>query len=348
MRIVFKDMKQGELKLIPENPDDLWHLYNIIRKGDLIRAVTFRSTEQKADLIRSKKTEKKKMKLGIRVEDISFHEFSDRLRIHGVIEEGPQDLGSYHTVNITAEDPNPISIIKEEWTPYELNRIEEAVKQRKQTIVVFVSLDEDTATIALLRQSGIQFIADIHSYRSGKMYETHGSTEKQYFGEIVSILRQYKTMDSPVIILGPGFIRERFMRFIKTVDPEFFQNITTYGTGHAGMNGIQEALKSGIVESIAKENRVIFETKLVEELFEGIKKNGLVGYGEKEVEELLRNGAVKHVLITDKLIRTEKGENLLRLAQHYNSEFTVISILHDAGKKLDGLGGIGAFLRFKL
>ena len=114
------------------------------------------------------------------------------------------------------------------------------------------------------------------------------------------------------------------------------------------MNGIQEALKSGIVESIAKENRVIFETKLVEELFEGIKKNGLVGYGEKEVEELLRNGAVKHVLITDKLIRTEKGENLLRLAQHYNSEFTVISILHDAGKKLDGLGGIGAFLRFKL
>ncbi len=347
MRVVYKDMKQGEIKLIPENDDDLWHLYNIIKPGDLIKAVTFRSTEQKADLIRSKKAEKKKVKLGIRVEDVKFHEFSDRLRIHGVIEEGPQDLGSYHTLNITAEDNEPISIIKEEWLPYELDRIDEAVKQRKQPKVVFVSLDEDTATIAILRQSGIQWITDIHSNRSGKMYETQ-STEKQYFEDIISILKQYKTLETPMIVIGPGFTRERFMKYAKTIDLDSFKNIITYGTGHAGMNGIQEALKSGIVENISKENRVLFETKLVEQLFEEIKKNGLVGYGLEEVEELIKNGAVKHILITDKLVRTKKGEHLLKLAQNYNADFTVISMLHDAGKKLDGLGGIGAFLRFKI
>ena len=347
MRVVYKDMKQGEIKLIPENDDDLWHLYNIIKPSDLIKAVTFRSTEQKADLIRSKKAEKKKMKLGIRVEDVKFHEFSDRLRIHGVIEEGPQDLGSYHTLNITAEDNEPISIIKEEWLPYELDRIDEAVKQRKQPKVVFVSLDEDTATIAILRQSGIQWITDIHSNRSGKMYETQ-NTEKQYFEDIISILKQYKTLETPMIVIGPGFTRERFMKYAKTIDLDSFKNIITYGTGHAGMNGIQEALKSGIVENISKENRVLFETKLVEQLFEEIKKNGLVGYGLEEVEELIKNGAVKHILITDKLVRTKKGEHLLKLAQNYNADFTVISMLHDAGKKLDGLGGIGAFLRFKI
>ncbi|RLF41168.1 MAG: mRNA surveillance protein pelota, partial [Thermoplasmata archaeon] len=277
MRVLLKDMKQGEIKLIPENDDDLWHLYNIIKPGDLIRAVTFRSTEQKADLIRSKKTEKKKMKLGIRVEDVKFHKFSDRLRIHGVIEEGPQDLGSHHTLNITTEDNEAISIIKEEWMKHELDRIEEAVKQRKQPKVMFVSLDEDSATIAILRQSGVQWITDIHSNRSGKMYETH-STEKQYFEEILSIIKQYKTMETPLIVVGPGFTRERFMRYTKTVNPDF-KNIITYGTGHAGMNGIQEALKSGIVENISKENRVLFETRLVEQLFEEIKKNGLVAYG---------------------------------------------------------------------
>lgn len=345
MRVIYKDMKQGEIKLIPENDDDLWHLYNIIKPGDLIKAVTFRSIEQKADLIRSKKAEKKKMKLGVRVEDVKFHEFSDRLRIHGVIEEGPQDLGSYHTLNITAEDNEPISIIKEEWLPYELDRIEEAVKQRKQPKVIFVSLDEDTATIAILRQSGIQWITDIHSNRSGKMYETH-NTEKQYFEDIISILKQYKTLETPMIIIGPGFTRERFMKYAKTIDS--FKNIITYGTGHAGMNGIQEALKSGIIENISKENRVLFETKLVEQLFEEIKKNGLVGYGLVEVEDLIKNGAVKHIIITDKLVRTERGEKILRLAQNYNTDITIISMLHDAGKKLDGLGGTGAFLRFKI
>ncbi|HEC89055.1 MAG TPA: mRNA surveillance protein Pelota, partial [Thermoplasmatales archaeon] len=206
--------------------------------------------------------------------------------------------------------------------------------------------DEDSATIAILRQSGVQWITDIHSNRSGKMYETH-STEKQYFEEILSIIKQYKTMETPLIVVGPGFTRERFMRYTKTVNPDF-KNIITYGTGHAGMNGIQEALKSGIVENISKENRVLFETRLVEQLFEEIKKNGLVAYGVEEVEELIKNGAVKHIIITDKLVRTEKGEDILKLAQNYNADFTVVSMLHDAGRKLDGLGGIGAFLRFKI
>jgi protein pelota len=85
MKIVFKDLKHSEIKVIPENLDDIWYLYNIISKGDLVRAVTFRTDEQKDDKIRTKKSSKKRMKLGIRVSEIKFHEFSDRLRIHGTI-----------------------------------------------------------------------------------------------------------------------------------------------------------------------------------------------------------------------------------------------------------------------
>jgi len=347
LKIIFKDLKKGEIKLVPENPDDIWHLYNIIRKGDLVRAVTFRSTEQKRDMIRSKKMEKKKMKLGIRVEDVKFHEFSDRLRIHGLIEEGPQDLGSYHTLNITSGDNEPLTIIKEEWTNYELNRLEEAVRQGKQTIVLFISLDEDTATIAILRQSGVEWIADIHSHQPGKMYDTP-STEREYFEDIINLIKQYKKEETPLIIIGPGFTREQLFKYGKERESELFKNSITYGTGHAGMNGIQEALKSGVVERIARENRVVFETKLVDKLLEEIRRDGLVGYGKREVEVLLESGAVKHLLLTEKLLREESGERLLRLAQQHNTDFTVVSISHDAGRKLEGLGGAAAFLRFKL
>ncbi|RLF40325.1 MAG: mRNA surveillance protein Pelota, partial [Thermoplasmata archaeon] len=74
MRVVFKDLKKGIVKLIPENMDDLWHLYNIIDKGDLVRALTFRTAEQKGDKIRTKKGEKKPMVLTIRVENVEFHD----------------------------------------------------------------------------------------------------------------------------------------------------------------------------------------------------------------------------------------------------------------------------------
>ena len=347
VKVVFKDLKHGEIKLIPENLDDIWHLYNIIEEGDLIRAVTFRTDEQKDDKIRPKKAEKKRMKLGIRVEKVSFHEFSDRLRVHGTIEEGPQDLGSYHTYNIDAEKMEKFSIVKNEWRHHQLERIDEAVKQRIQSILVFVSLDDDNATVVILRQSGIQFITEIDSGRSGKMYESK-ETDQEYYGEILSVVKTYGKKESPLVVIGPGFTREHFVKFGKTKEPELFEDCRTHATGHAGMNGIHEALKIGIVEQITKDNRVSTETQFIERLFEEIKKDGLATYGEKEVEDALNKGAVERLLISDILIRGEKGEQLLQLAKKTNSTFTIINTMHEAGKKFEGIGGVAALLRFKL
>ena len=347
MKVIFKDLNHGEIKLMPENLDDIWHLYNIIDEEDIVRGLTYRTEEGQDDKIRSKKSEKKRMKLGIRVKEVKFHEFSDRLRIHGIIEEGPQDLGSFHTLNINADAMDKISIVKKEWKHYQLDRIDEAVKLRNQSILTFISLDEDTATIAILRQSGIQWIADIDSKRSGKMYESK-DTEKEYFGEIISIIRTNKDKDTPLVIVGPGFTREHFVKYGKSREPALFDNCLAHGTGNAGMNGVQEAIKSGIVENITKENRVIFETQLIEKLFEEIKKDGLATYGEQEVNRALNNGAVERLLISDVLVRAKKGEDLLRIAKQNNSEFTIINTMHEVGKKFEGLGGIGALLRFKI
>jgi len=346
MKVIFKDLKHGEIKLVPENLDDIWHLYNIIDIGDIVRAVTFRTDEQKDDKIRSKKAEKKRMKLGIRISEIKFHEFSDRLRLLGKIEEGPQDLGSFHTLNITAEKMDSLSILKEEWKAHQLERIDEAVKQRNQAIITFVSLDDETATIAVLRQSGVQWIADIDSRRSGKMYESK-DTEHEYFGEIFSVVKTNKTKESTLVILGPGFTKEHIVKFGRQKEPQIFEKCIIHGTGEPGMNGVQEAIKTGIVNQITKENRVVFETGLVEKLFEEIKKDGLATYGKNEVKNAILNGAVDRLLIADIMVRNETGEELLRLAKQNNSNFTIINTMHEAGKKIEGIGGVAALLRFK-
>ena len=346
MKVIFKDLKHGEIKLVPENLDDIWHLYNIVDEGDLVRAVTFRTDEQKDDKIRSKKAEKKRMKLGVRISEIKFHGFSDRLRLHGKIEEGPQDLGSFHTLNITADNMDSLSIIKEEWKDHQLLRIDEAVKLRNQALITFISLDDDTSTIAVLRQSGVQWITDIDSRRSGKMFESK-DTEHEYFGEIISVVKTNKTKDSIIVIVGPGFTKEHFIKYGREKEPQIFEKCIVHGTGEPGMNGIQEAIKTGIIEQITKENRVVFETSLIEKLFEEIKKDGLATYGTDEVKNAILNGAVDRLLITDIMVRNDVGEELLRLAKQNNSEFTIINTIHEAGKKIEGLGGVAALLRFK-
>jgi len=347
VRVIFKNPKTGEIKLVPENLDDIWHLYNIIEEGDLVRAVTFRTSEdEKADKLRAKKTEKKRMKLGIRVEKLAFHEFSNRLRIQGVIVEGPQDLGSYHTFNVDAEEMQPLSIVKDHWRAHQLERIDEAVQQRTQPMLVFVSLDEDTANVVILYQSGVQSVAEIDAHRSGKMYESKETTG-EYYGEILSVVRSVIKPDSPLVVIGSGFAREHFMKFAKEKDPALFEQTLTHATANAGLNGVHEALKIGIVEQITKENRVSKETQAIETLFEEIKKNGLVTYGKNEVNDALSRGAVQKLLISDILVRSKEGEHLLDLARNTHSGFIIINTMHDAGKKFEGIGGVAAFLRFK-
>jgi len=347
MKIIHKDLDHNLIKILPETLDDIWHLSNLIQPNDLVRAITFRTDEQATDKVRTKKASKKKMKLGIRVEQVKFHEFSDRLRIHGVIEEGPQDLGSYHTFNITADNNDKLTIIKNEWKPHELQRLDEAVKQTSQSFVLFVSLDNEEATIAVLRQSGLQWITDIASHQSGKQYESENK-EKQYFGEIIRIIKEKMTEKTTLVIVGPGFTRDHLLKYGKQEYPDLFEKSLVYPTGNAGMNGIHEAVKSGVVEHVAKENRVVMETKIVDDVFSKIKKNERVAYGFEDVQRAIDSSAVELLVITDSLVRSEKGDKLLQKADEIQSDFIIVNTMHDAGKKLEGLGGIAALLRFKI
>ena len=347
MKVVYKDLKKGVVKVVPETMDDLWHLQHLLDRGDLVKALTFRTVEQSDDKLRSKKAEKKPMVLGVRVEDVEFHQFSDRLRIHGVIEEGPQDLGSHHTINIAAGDFKELTIIKDEWKTYHLKRLEEAVHSSKKADIIFISLDDDEAIVGVVRQSGIQIFAEVASHRSGKMYKS-SDNEKEYFAEIISVLKNIKQKNTPLLVVGPGFTKDRLVAYGKEKAPDFFTPVFIHGTGNSGLNGVYEAMKGGAAEKIGKENRVILETNMVERVLEEISKNGYVTYGKNEVREALKVGAVSHLLVLDKLARTEEGEELLTLAKEQKSDFFIINSSHDGGKKLEGLGGVAALLRYKI
>ncbi|HZD43591.1 MAG TPA: mRNA surveillance protein Pelota, partial [Methanomicrobiales archaeon] len=89
----------GEIRLFPETLDDLWHLGHLIGPGDLVFATTFRSVEAATDKLRPEKSEKRPVRLGLRVERVAFQIYGGRLRVAGIIEHGV-DTGSYHTLNI--------------------------------------------------------------------------------------------------------------------------------------------------------------------------------------------------------------------------------------------------------
>lgn len=343
MRVLHRDPKTGEIKLRIENPDDLWHLDNLVRPGDLVRASTYRREESKSDKIRPERAEKVRVTLTLRIEKVEFQAFTDRLRLSGVIVEGPQDLGRHHTLNVGVEDV--LSVIKE-WKPHEMRRIEEAVAASQKPMVTFLSLDDEDALVAQLRQYGVQELATIRAPGHGKMFAT-GDADKVYFEEILGKLRT-TSIGEALVIVGPGFARERFMDFVKVRDPEFASRIHSQGTSQSGMHGIQEALRSGMGAKLFADNRVAFESGLVEKVLEAIATNRPCAYGRAEVTEAVEAGAVETLLVSDSSVRDLEIERLMREAEQARGAVVLVSHYHEAGAKLEGLGGIAALLRYAI
>jgi protein pelota len=339
MKILYIDKKKRKkykIKVLPQSMDDIWHLSNIIEEGDFVSALSYRSKEKTLDKLRTGKEEKEAVYISIMAQWVEFHDFSNRLRVHGIIQEPMDYEGHHHTLNI--EVGKDVAIVKE-WKKKHLDRIKEAIELSNRPLIEIISMDEDEAVIAMLHQSGIQEIARISSNRSGKMYKSEDK-RNEYYGKILSKIENERNL----ILIGPGFAKEEFHSFGKSRMPKAFKNCFIASVCQSGMVGIREGMKRGIFNMVVGNSRILFEEKLIEEFFEEIAKDGLVAYGEKEVEIAVKMGAVKELLLTNELLR--KKEKLAREAEKKGAIIRIITT--EARKKLKSLGGIGAILRYAI
>jgi len=345
MHILGKNPTDNSISIRLETDDDTWHLYNVLEIGDLVTASTTRREEKSADKIRAERAEKKRMTLGIRVEKIEFSDSDLRLKILGTIETGPQDIGQHHTLMIEIGDN--LTISKKRWKETQIERVQRAVEDTRKPRIMFVSLDQDEATIAVLRQFGLKEIVTIRSQRSGKMYQEK-ENGSDYHEEIIAKLVPLVTPDTPLVILGPGFEKEHLVDDGKQRNPALFSNSHIYHTGQSGMQGVNELMKKGLGSSLLRESRVGIEMEAVERLMEEIGKDGLATYGTEEVSNAAASGAVETLLILDSKLRDGDYDRMVKDTESQKGNVIVVSSEHDAGRELGALGGFAALLRYKI
>ncbi|NPA75201.1 MAG: mRNA surveillance protein pelota [Euryarchaeota archaeon] len=325
-----EEREKGEISVHIDNIDDLWYLKNVLRAGDLVFGTVYRKDEQSGDMKRAKKTARRRMRVGIVVEKVEFQEFSDRLRIVGKIRVGPEDvLGLYQAINLAPGDE--ISIIKERWSPEEKELLNEAVKNAERPQVYFLGLEHGLATIAALRAYGVQELVSLRK---------RGDDDDEFFGEVLSAITELRKDELPLIILGPGFYKDNFVRFAAGK----LKNYTVLQASHGDMRGIYEVLKSSL-HKILQDTRLSREEKLIDRLLEEISKEGLYAYGMEEVKNALNMGAVETLMVSDRKYR--EYESLIKLAHDSGAEIHIISTAHEKGKILENLGGVAAILRFR-
>jgi protein pelota len=350
---VIPRLKEGKIKVVPENLDDLWYLKGVIREGDEVAGRTVRRIRDEEKL-RADQGKRIQVHLGLKVEDLSFHPSITRLRVRGKIVKGPEDLvslGSYHTMDIKPGDG--ITIFKEKWRPWELQRLKEAERAAETPLVLIVAIEDDEAEFALVRRYGVDHLMRINGHVSGK--KAPGEREsalRDFYSAVASGLRGALQRHDvkAVIICGPGFTKEDLLAYIKEKDPTTANLCFLEGAGSGGRTGIQEAIKRGAVERAVKESRVSLETRLVEQLFTEVGRDtGLATYGIHEIKKALSLGAVDKLLVSDDLLRRDSRiEGLMEKTKKIRGNVIIISAEHEAGERLLALGGVAALLRFRV
>ena len=345
MKIGKQDVKEGEIRLTPENTEDLWHIERILSPGDRIISKSFRrfkATEDDAG-------EKKLVTIKLLVEKVEFSRFANRLRVTGKILEGtPVEFvqqGSYHTVDI--EQDFPVSILKDKWMNHHLSRIKQAIAETKRPKMGMLVLDESKAIYATLRGYGVEYELELENSAS-KRDDKFDEKTLSFFGEIVKKLQSSQV--GKIIVAGPGFGKENLMKFIKQKSPELAKKIVLEHCSYAERTGINELLKRGVVGKVASEERAENELQLMEKFSTELRKeSGLVAYGLAEVQGAVAASATETLMVIDELLRTDKQvEKVVEEAEKRKVKLVVFSHESDGGRELSGYGGLAALLKFRM
>ncbi|MHA1684541.1 MAG: hypothetical protein ACTSUE_26620, partial [Promethearchaeota archaeon] len=242
MKIIARKLHKQLVVIQIENLDDLWVLYNLVAAGDIVEGKTSRRvvlSDRPED-----KGERKMVYLKIKVEEIEFHEFSNRLRAKGKIIEGPEDLvrlHSYHTFNI--QEYTKIGIVKPRWTVLHLKLLDDAAKKKLVQKLLVIALDVGEATFGVIgdyyQKTSIKMAEHIPGKRYGDVKD-NTNARNNFFADIMKqMLRMMNDSEyTKIIIAGPGFVREQYMNYCFKKDSSLKSKLLTEATSSATKSGI--------------------------------------------------------------------------------------------------------------
>lgn len=331
---------EGEIKLIPENLEDLWHLKFIIEKGDIVFSLTKRASHSD-DKLRGDK-ELITVRIGVEVEKVEFHRFANRLRITGRIVSGVEESG-FHTLNINVG--RELSISKK-WKEEQLKRLKKAVESSKRPEVVILTIEEGEAIAGALREWGVEEVFEKrHSYA-----KDYGGARVEFFGELFETLKNVNF--KYIVIAGPGFTKRDFYEYLRQKDAEMAKRALIVDTSSIGRRGFIEVLKRRTIDKIIGEIRLAEEAEVVDRLLEGIAKNEKVAYGIEEVRKAKEYGAIEILLVSDDFLLTEREkwgiDDFMEEVEKMGGKILILSSEFEPGEVVSKLGGICAILRFEV
>ena len=344
MNILKKDLRNGEIKVQIASEEDLWHLSHIINGTDLVKGSTERKVKIGDDT--NFKVVRKHVFLVLEVEKVEYEPENNALRVLGRIKEGPDDvsIGSYHSFSLEINDT--ISIVKDEWPNYLLQRLNDSLKKHGKILVVL--FDREDALFAVIKEQGY----DVLFRMSGDVQrkDVEGQEHKNFYKEISEKIVSLEKVYEKIVIGSSGFWRE----YLRKELPGFIsKKLVFVDASDVNESSLTEILKNPVMTKSLDGERLVREVQKMDELMKNIRLDKAF-YGLDEAREKISSGCASLVLVSENFLKNMKEkeaykevDSLLKLAESMKAELCIITN-KEVLEKLDNLGGIAGVTRWKI
>lgn len=362
--IALEKDKSGLLSLVPQDKEDLWQLYNLVQKGDVVELLSVRNVKK----TEGGKAERVHVRLKLAVESVDYEPSDEVMRIRGKTTEQSEYVPnqSYHTAEVQLN--KTLKINKPEWDDVLYGIVLEASLVEKKAEVGAVVLQEGVAHLCLVTENMTVLRNKIEKAiprksRGDAGGSAHDKAMAKFLDMVQSTLcRNFDIERLKVIILAsPGFTAQALHKAlldvaIKEDNKVIVRNKAKFLVVHSStgyLQGLEEILKDPSVQKTLTNTKYAKAAAVFEEFQKVLNEDDdRAWYGPKEVVRAVESGAVKALLLTDSLFRSDD----IAVRKHYialaddakaqGAEVHVLSTLHDCGVQLEQLTGAAALLKY--
>ncbi|KAL5718845.1 CDP-diacylglycerol--glycerol-3-phosphate 3-phosphatidyltransferase [Ranunculus cassubicifolius] len=363
----------GSVKLTPEESEDLWVTYNLVSKGDTVKAITMRKvvkieSSETDSLGRDRGGERMKTELEVRVETVEYDKEGDVLRIRGKNTSQNQyvQIGQYHTLEI--EPYRSFVLTKEVWDSMAIDSLHQAVNPAASADLAVVLITEGLANIFLVGNSITTKCCRIEASiprKHGSAIACYESALNKFFGKVLQAF--LKHVDFKVVrcavIAGPGLTSDQFTKHLLLEAErknlmDIIKNKSKLLLAHASSaykHSLGDVLDAPHVMKLIKDTKAAKEVQVLNKFFEMLSNDqDRAWYGPKHVEVAHERMAIQVLLITDELFRNtdiatrKKYVELVKSVKDTGGNALIFSSMHVSGERLAQITGIAAILRFPL
>ncbi|MCP9257154.1 Protein pelota [Dirofilaria immitis] len=346
----------GEVTLLCDEAEDMWHIYNLVRIGDKVRCTTIRKVTTESNT-GSTSSQRVHTVLSISIETVDFDSVACILHLKGrnVAENEHVKMGQYHTLDI------------------DVGKNSNYGSRPSQTAdVAAIIMHEGLANLCLVTAEMTIVKAKINMQipRKKKDFSSqHDKGMQRFYEAIATAFVRHVDMKvvKCILIASRGFLNEQFLNYLmeyadKHGNKSILESRSKFLLAHAS-SGFKHALKEVLsdpgVAAALSDTKAQAEVKALNMFYDLMGTDpARAFYGYKHVLMANEQLAINTLLLSDSLFRSndiqlrkkyvELAESVKEQASLEGSNVLIFSSMHVSGEQLSALGGVAAILRFPL